>query len=399
MTTDRLPPARLFLADHLLRDAAGHHLGYNLALADAARRAGVAPRLVTHRGFDPALAGSTRVERRFRTDWRANPPEWIARRHRLLSGLEWWCDRRFGADLRAFPTAEKTDAIFAQMLAPRHFQRWLRWMRAQPFPPVLFLHLGYRPGRFETSAIARARRELPPELRRRVVFVTDSEKLVEPFARILGGPVHCLPHIVSYDLPPATPKSAAGPCVVFVPGNARREKGFVEVCRAIDLVRETTTERDLHFVVQCHDPDPVCARVLRDRAAGAGLEWIHRPLGDAEYTGRLGRADVVLLPYHLDLYELRTSGIFCEARVAGKPVVASRRSWAGDRIAREGGGWLVEEKDASALADTLRAVPAGLPAKESEARALAPGARAEFHRDAFLRGLLDLFDRASHVAA
>ncbi len=391
-------PARLFLADHLLRDVVGHHLGYNLALADAASRAGIAPCLVTHRAFDTSLAEGVTCRRLFHTDFRAQPPAWIARNHRLLSLLERWCDGQFGWDLRNFSGVGASDAVFAQMLAPRHFLQWLRWMSGQAVPPTLFMHLGYRPGRFGTPEIAAAPGRLPQGVMERIVFVTDSEKLVGPFEKILGREVHYLPHIISYEFPEPEPRTEGKPFVIFAPGNARREKGFAETMAAIRVISGSDSRDGFRFMVQCHDPDRVCAEVLRD-GMPAGVEQIARPLADSEYVERLSRSDVVVLPYHLDLYEQRTSGIFCEARVAGKPVIATENSWAGDRVRREGGGWLVREKDEASLVACLKALPETLEQKASEARNLRHQALREFHRDGFLKALVELFIKGKHAVA
>lgn len=389
--TARLP-SRLFLADHMLRNAAGHHLGYNLALADAADRAGAPAQFVTHRAFDLTLAEGVPCHRIFHTDFRAAPPPWIARNHRLLTLLEKWCDHRFGEDLRRFPEVNPSDAVFAQMLAPRHFVHWLKWMGSRPTPPVLFLHLGYRPGRFETPVVTSALQRFLPRFNDRIYFLTDSEKMSVAFGRILNAEVHYLPHIISYELPRPSVRPITKPLVVFAPGNARREKGFAETVQAAEAIARSDTGGDFHFVIQCHDPDPDCAKILR--SDGIGIEWITRPLGNAEYAKRLSAADIILLPYHLDCYELRTSGVFCEARVAGKPVIASKNSWAGDRIRRGGGGWLVDERDAASLIDVLRSVPAGFAQKSAEAIAASAQARVEFSRDEFLSGLTRLYSHA-----
>lgn len=391
MTPPCNAPARLFLADHHLRGVVGHHLGYNLALADAATRAGIAPCLVTHRAFDAMMAGGVPCQRLFHTDFRSAPPAWIARNHRLLRLLERWCDRRFGKDLGKFSEPGATDAVFAQMLAPRHFLWWLRWIATHP--PVLFLQLGYRPERFASQEIAAALGRLPRQALERVVFVTDSEKLARSFEKNIGREVHYLPHIISYEFP--EPRIAEKPYVLFAAGNARREKGFAETVAAIRAVGATATRDSLRFKVQCHDPDLVCGEILRGGLPD-GVEWIDRPLGDREYVEHLSRSDAVLLPYHLDLYEQRTSGIFCEARVAGKPVIATEKSWAGDRVRREGGGWLVQERDAASLGDCLKRIPETIEQKAAEARSLRQQALGEFHRDGLLQTLIGLFQQRTH---
>ena len=389
MTENPAAPTRLFLADHLLRDMVGHHLGYNLALADGAGRAGIAPCLVTHRAFDPSLAPGVSSRRIFRTDFRAEPPAWIARDHRLLRALEKWCDLRFRADLAAFPAAAKTDAVFAQMIAPRHFLRWISWWNRLPSRPSLILHLGYRPERFGAPEILRAVKSVSPGEKDRIVFVTDSEKLVGPLSEKLGAPVHYIPHVISFEMPEPSPRRPGTAPVIFVPGNARREKGFAEVVQAVRVIRQSQT--GCRFVIQRHDPDPSCRRILEEGVPqGEGIEWIDRPLPDSEYIERLTSADAVLLPYHLDCYERRTSGVFCEARVCGIPVIASQSTWAGDRILREGGGWLVPQKDTDALVSCLRTLPATIAEKTSEALRILPKAREEFHRDGFIRELAGL---------
>lgn len=395
MTAPENAPSRLFLADHLLRGVVGHHLGYNLALADGAGRAGIGPCLVTHRAFDSSLAEGVPCHRIFRTDFRAEPTAWIARNHRLLGLLEKWCDRRFGSDLKRFPEAGETDAVFAQMIAPRHFLRWIAWWNSLPARPGLFLHLGYRPERFGAPEISHAVQSVNPVEQDRIVFVTDSEKLVGPLSENLGAPVHYLPHLISFEMPEPAPHQPSASPLIFVPGNARREKGFAEVVRAVREMRDSQPR--CRFVIQRHDPDPHCRRILAEGTPeGDGIEWIDRPLPASEYTERLALADAVLLPYHLDCYECRTSGVFCEARVFGKPVIASQNSWAGDRIHREGGGWLVTEKDPAALVSCLKALPASIAEKTSEALRIRPKAQEEFHRDGFIRGLAQLFNKGTH---
>jgi glycosyltransferase involved in cell wall biosynthesis len=377
--------ARLWLANQLLRDRVGHHYGYNLAIADAARQAGMRPELVVHRGFREDVPDGAGLHCLFRTDFRADPPAWAAADARLLRLLESWCDRRFAADLRRLRGPGGGDFVFAQMLAPRHFLRWISWLRERSDAPTLFLHLGYRPERFSGKGIRQALESIPSG--KRLFLVTDSEKLCTAFAGVLNAPVHYLPHILSYDIPLNT-RPGEGPLNVLVPGNARREKGFLETVGAARAVLAANEGAGFHFTIQCHSPDLACAgRVADFRKTVPGIEWIDRPLGDAEYLDRLAGADIVLLPYHLDCYAARTSGIFAEARVAGIPVVTTRGSWAGDRVEREGGGWLAPERDALALAAVLASVRGNFEMVKTEAVSIAPAAKAEFERGHLLRKL------------
>jgi glycosyltransferase involved in cell wall biosynthesis len=379
---------RIWLANQLLRDRVGHHYGYNLAIADAACRRGLRPELVAHRGFREAVPDGVSVCRLFRTDFRANPPAWAAGSPRLLQWLEAWCDRRFAGDLARIPGTGSNEVVFAQMIAPRHFVRWISWLAARANAPTLFLHLGYRPERFSGTGVRHALDSVPAG--KRLLLVTDSEKLSLEFGKALNRTVHYLPHILSHDIPVNTRgTSNSGPLNVFVPGNARREKGFLETVAAARAVVSSAEGSNFRFTIQCHSPDLVCSRHFAGaQAADPGIEWIDRPLEDGEYLQRLGEADIILLPYHLDCYAARTSGIFTEARVAGVPVLTTRGSWAGDRVAREGGGWLTPERDARELASVLVAARGAFRKAKTEALAIAGNAREEFNRDNFMEKLL-----------
>jgi glycosyltransferase involved in cell wall biosynthesis len=382
---------RLWLVDHLLVDVVGHHLGYNLALAQGAREAGWEPVLTTHRDFPPALAPGCAVQRIFRTDWRAAPPTWMTRHMRLLRLLEMVSGARFATDLRRLSSAvHEADVIFAQMIAPRHFVAWLRWV--EEFPRRLVLHLGYQPARFGHPAVRSALDSLSRKAREKVHFVTDSERLTGPFSEILRAPVKYLPHIVDRTFPDSGRREDGAPLRCLSLGNARREKGFADIVQAAGLLEPERTAGAISLTIQCHQPDAESARQLVGQGNGPGLRWIRDPLPDDAYAAELAAADVVLLPYHLDHYALRTSGVFCEARVAGKPIVGSEGSWLGGRIARDGGGWLVPERDPAALAACLREIPRTFSRVSEDARQLAEAARSEFCPRTFVRRLLELYE-------
>jgi len=388
------PARRLWLVDHMLKGVIGHHLGYNLALAGAAGPLGWQPAIVTHRDLDERLARGHDLLRLFRTDWRTAPPAWIARRITLLRLLEKLCAARFATDLKNLRPGSD-DILFVQMIAPRHFLAWIRWASARPVPVRLALHLGYQPHRFVEPRLKNSLKALPDTVRRKIVFVTDSELLTGPFESALEAPVHYLPHVVEREFPSAPARPEGGPLRFLSLGNARREKGFADIARTARLLAKEREEGRIHLTIQCHQPDAESAALLAGESDGPGLRWIRRPLSDEEYAAELSAADGVLLPYHRDHYALRTSGVFCEARGAGKPIVGSDGSWLGGRIARDGGGWLVPERDPAALANCLREIPHSFPQVAEDAARLAPAAAAEFCPRTFVRQLLELCNRES----
>jgi len=316
----------------------------------------------------------------------------LAKSQFALKGLETLSALRLKNDLKALASLiTPHDVIFAQMIAPRHLIAWLNWMENQKQPPKLIFHLGYQPHRFAAPTVQSRLECLNPALRDRVSFLTDSEKLVAPLSEVLHATVHYVPHIVGPAFQAVTKSNhhhgLATP-VFLSPGNPRKEKGFEELLKAATILH---TDSDKSFWMQCHEPDVYCRQKLEHyRSRATNIKWVPGPLTEADYVRLIQEADVVVLPYHLDHYSLRTSGVFCEARVAGKTVIATRNTWAGDRVQREGGGWLVDEKNPTDLANIIKLATQELANKTTEAIALKSGAAKEHSPASAISAIRDL---------
>ena len=381
---------RLLLVNQQLRNDVGHHVDFNRCIANAAA-ATINPVVVAHREFDASILRPHRVEGIFRSDWRSQPPGWIARNGRLLGILENISAVRFRSDLRRFGAlVSPDDLVFAQMVAPRHLEAWLSWMAGQETPPYLFLHFGYQPYRFRGAETRLALRCLQRDRQAKTYFVTDSEKMVGPLEEVLGSKVWHLPHVLQWSAASDEQGKQEGSPIFFAAGNARYEKGFPELVEAANEIKDLLASKQCRLRVQCHEPDPLSRCALESRPHLEGIEWIDRTLSRFEYESAMNSCHAVLLPYHLDHYGLRTSGVFCEARAAGKPVVATKGSWAGDRISREGGGWLCEERNAVSLANAVRKAVETHAAVAKQALLLQSAARQEFSPARFVDNLLHL---------
>ena len=111
-------------------------------------------------------------------------------------------------------------------------------------------------------------------------------------------------------------------------------------------------------------------------------------MDDESYLQLLKNADVLLLPYHLDKYTDRTSGVFCEALSSGKPVVATAGSFPGREVDGQGTGWLVQDRDPDSMAQTIRRATSELEAVAAHSMDLMPRYRRMFHPDTFVSQLL-----------
>jgi glycosyltransferase involved in cell wall biosynthesis len=387
---------RIWLADHLLRDLRGHHFNYNLTLAAAARSAGWQTSILCRKAYDFNEPKGVDVLGIFRKDWRNEPAPWLSSNRPALDLLEAVSRRRFYADLwSGFPAwrVSSSDIVFAQMLAPRHLEGWLCWLEKLPDTnaPVLALHLGYDPWRFThdrgvREALVRVNRRHPSL----VHYITDSERLAPHYQKIFGSRVDVLPHVVPRDLS-SKPRIQSGKIVFTCAGNPRREKGFVELTSAILRILHEEP-RDARFVVQINDPDSASLKSVSILKASrlSGLELVESRLSEQQYLKMLDAADVFVLPYHLDKYRDRTSGIFCEALVAGKPVVTIENSWMSAELSRAGLGWLLPERNVDALVETIRRAVREYEVEARKSLRLAPQYRVTFSGENFLQGLFRL---------
>jgi glycosyltransferase involved in cell wall biosynthesis len=391
---------KLWLADHLLVSERGHHVSYNGFIADSARRTGMEVRILCARDCNAHVPGDFAMRGIFRRDLRNNPSGLISRSRVALDALETLARRRFESDLLTgiIPDeVQRHDIIFAEMLAPRNLAGWLRWL--QVFPkgrePTLVLHVGYASERFGAD------KEIPVllgSLERsgklsRAHFATDSDILKEKYKAIFQRPVAHLPLVISRRAsecyrPPGNP-----PHFVCL-GNARKEKGFAEILAAIDILNSDGGLPDARFTLQSSDPDEHSAAALAGfrSAAAKCVSMVARPLDDDGYLRLLRDSDVLLLPYHVERYRDRTSGVFCEAMTAGKPAIATEGSFLGLEVHRQGIGWLARDRDPSSLAAVIRRAIHELGDVAARCAKLMPHYRPMFHPDTFVSQLLALAD-------
>lgn len=388
----------LWLADHELKNALGHHLNFNIALAEGALKAGLKPVLLCRRDFRFPAPIATDVRGIFRADWRRNPPM-IGRQSRcFLDFLDQTSRKRFLQDLsRGLPSTtgpRRGDLVLAQMLAPRHLAGWARWLaqRNSVEAPVVFAHLGYDASRFAADAgLQNALRDLAVSNNlERLCFLSDSEPLARRYKEVFRRQVYALSHVVSPELKPSPQAAQKEFLTVSVLGNPRREKGFLDVVDALTHLAGKPGADKLRFVLQVNDPDQDCLSAARrlQTSPRQNIFCLTNQLTESEYIGYLKEADVLLIPYHLDAYRERTSGIFCEALAAGKPVITTADSWMSAYIQKTKTGWLVRERNPADLADLLLRLPDEFSAKQSIALRYAPAFAEEFSVNHFIKNLL-----------
>ncbi|HEX8363225.1 MAG TPA: glycosyltransferase [Longimicrobium sp.] len=230
--------------------------------------------------------------------------------------------------------------------------------------------------------------------RRGVRIVSDSAPLARSYAELAGMPVEVLP------IPHAEPgaggaaapaRGGAGrPCHLVYVGGWRTEQGVGDLADALIAMRGDFAEGRFTATIQARasSVDPQAAAVQRRLKAAAipGVEIVEEVLSRERFLGCLAAADFVVVPYQVEAYRYRTSGIFAEAVALGKPVITTRESW----MAGELGGdeaLLYTSGSPDDLVRTLRGAAGLLPELGARA-ARRRSAWNAFHNPATFYGLL-----------
>ena len=343
------------LVDQNLKDLIGHHFEYDCAAAEGARAHGFEPVCLGHRdAIEPVRAALPFRAAFSRGMW------WLpenADRERAIAEA----NALFSAELDAAVADLPLDAssvVFGHMIVHGQLRAWSRFVerRCRRGGPQVVLLLRYQPDFYRGPSCEAAFRALERSAAAgaRVRLATDSARLSGQIARLTRLPVETFPI-------PHTSQSheggvrAPGPLRVVSLGNARDEKGVLELFDAARILELRGDGEGLELVLQVNHPDAEIAPAVERFAADppGNVRLVSEALSSEAYAELLASADIVATPYWRSIYEARTSGVFLEAVAAGKPVVCTAETWMADELAHAGAGVVTRDRDAAALACAL----------------------------------------------
>ncbi len=169
----------------------------------------------------------------------------------------------------------------------------------------------------------------------------ENPRLAEHLSHCFGAEVAALPLIAIEPGEAAGapwPGTGDGVRIVYL-GPARTEKGFHLLPDIVRRTREFVGDpRAVDFVIQCPPQiigynDVVLRAIERLRAMAPAVTLLDEYLDDAAYLGLLHGADVALMPYGVDEYRYRSSGIVTEALSLGCILAARSGTYPASMIA------------------------------------------------------------------
>jgi glycosyltransferase involved in cell wall biosynthesis len=204
-----------------------------------------------------------------------------------------------------------------------------------------------------------------PLIDRALFFTTENEAMATLYRDGFGIETNILP--IPFDGSPPTETRDATVRLGFF-GYSKCDKGFHLLPKAIELCQRQRL--DAEFIVQIQHSGweqrtieaELALRVL------SGVRTVEGVLTSTEYATWTSQIDVMLLPYDPVTFGLRGSGIFTESVAAGRPVVASRGTFAGTSIEKnEAEGEVFAPHSSEELAAAIGRLVPRLPACKARA--------------------------------
>jgi hypothetical protein len=164
-----------------------------------------------------------------------------------------------------------------------------------------------------------------PRLSGDIRFYADNRGLVEYYKNLTGLQFAQTPiGIQFHDAPQPAPPDLERHSLEFVfAGTPRKEKGIIHISNAISDHIDRYPQDIFHIhTIKAYN----LAKKFRDTYPNH-VHTHNEFLSGTPYFEFLLRGDVVLIPYDVQSYELRTSHIFMEALGLGRAVIVSKDSW------------------------------------------------------------------------
>ena len=284
----------------------------------------------------------------------------------------------FERDLEALPAGvwQKDNLIVVVTITQNQILGLVRFLRAMPrgrLPRVvcqLMLPPSFVPwGTVSTHGekFYRAAFKLAaPLIGRSLFFTVENEAMRTLYSKQFGIETRILPIPLGASEPHRTKE---GRVRVGFFGDSKCDKGFHLLPRTIAVCQRDGL--DAEFIVQIQHSGWEQRTIEAERALRAlkGVRFVEGVLTSEDYAAWTGRTDVMLLPYDPVAFgAARGSAIFTESVAAGRPVIASRGTFAGTSVENnQAEGEVFAPHTSEALAAAIARLMPRLPACKARA--------------------------------
>ena len=350
---------RLYLFDPNLKRNGGHYLGYATRVARASEEAGIITTAVSNTQAQPALTG-TRIVPALELDyWQEMcPPAGKDSHDHLAQSAE-----RFANTLDRIQREESwrdSDILFFPYVNLSEVMGLARWRRHAGITPrtVLLFRRDLDEQGIDAAIGARAGagllRQALADLYAtpggsRLRLLTDSDNLTEEHAQSLHRRFQTAPIPVDPALFSGRKPRNGNACTVLYLGDARTEKGYATIPAIARAFQRDLASGRLKMILQSNfnvpGGEPGIAAARDFLSTLPNITILRNAADEGKYNELLLSADLILLPYQVDRYISRTSGVLAEAICAGVPAIVPQGTWLADQVRRHGSGVIYHSLD------------------------------------------------------
>jgi glycosyltransferase involved in cell wall biosynthesis len=391
---------RLFLFDPNLKSAGGHYLSYAMRIAEAAERLGIATVIVANAEAE-ADVSDNRILPLLELDyWQEMCPGVGEDPHAHLSASA----ECFAANLnriRRDETLCDDDILFFPYINLAEVMGLARWKResGMRLRTILLFRRDLDEQGIDASIGARSGAALLRQAladlyacpgNERVRLLTDTDHLTEEHGLAMRRRFQTAPIPVDPALFAPRPHRSSGTTTLVYLGDARVEKGYGALPSIARALKAQLSSGRVRMIVQSNfnvpGGEPGIAAARDFLSSVPNITLLFDPISPMQYNDYLLSADLILLPYQVERYVSRSSGIVAEAICAGVPALVPHGTWLADQVCRHGAGIVYDtlnpDGPARGVSEAL-ASPDTLDALQARA-AFRRGAYANFHRPARL---------------
>ena len=271
--------------------------------------------------------------------------------------------------LRARPPDQLPHVVCQLMFAPT----WVPWGQVSQYGE-----------QFYRDAFAMA----APLLDRSLFFTTENDAMRALYSQDFGIHTKILPIPFGAPVRQRAEKDCKSRLGFF--GYSRSDKGFHLLPRAIELCQRHGL--DVEFIIQIQHGGWEQQTTDTERALRAlrGVHLVEGILPSEEYEAWTEQIDVMLLPYDPVTFGLRGSGIFTESVAAGRPIIASKGTFAGNSVEKnEAEGEVFAPHTSEELAAAIARLMPRLPACKERGAERAEAFARRHSADAYVDVLLE----------
>jgi glycosyltransferase involved in cell wall biosynthesis len=309
-------------------------------------------------------------------------------------------NRSFLRDLRALPqnVCAADNLLVVTAICQNQLLGLIAFMlgRARTSLPIVVCQLMFppnwtpweAPGRYAEGYYRQALEKAAPLIGDRLFFTTENEFIARIYREQYGLKTRILPvPLALVRSPPVLGKAVR---LGFF-GYSKSEKGFHLLPEAVDRCRDAGLNVEFHIQVQHSHWEKTTIAAEQKLRAMPNVTLIDGTLSSDDYLAATDKVDVILLPYDPVAFGMRGSGIFTESVAAGRPIVASAGTFAGDCILRgEAQGEVFGPYNAQQFVAAIKRILPRLPKISEQAKAQSETFARRHDGDAYVDSILDM---------